>query len=387
MSYKQKFALSVCGLVAFSGVFAIRAASAWREVRDVNSAVLQVNDWVTLASDPEPGRTTRVILKLSGKRYVAYMSGVSARRIATAMAGESVHLKATVLPGAPRYLAVRHVVGVMENVEIREMIGTGSALTRSTNKIRRTISDGARSMSSEHKALFTGLVIGDDRFQSPQIVEDFRASGISHLTAVSGQNVAFLLAAAMPILSRLSPRRRFVVTVSLIAWFVLLTRAEPSVLRAAGMSVIGAYGFMSGRHWSSLRILAMAAGVFLLIDPLLAWSVGWWLSVSASAGIGATAIPISRRIPGPRQLSELLGATLAAQIATMPISLYVFGRFAPLGIFANLLTVPVAGLVMLVGVPLGLISGVAPDHIATLLIKPVELGVWWIATVASWFSV
>src|SRR5215217_2344162 len=88
-----------------------------------------------------------------------------------------------------------------------------------------------------------------------------------------GQNVLLLLAAAGPLLRRLRPVARWMATVGLIGWFVLLTRAEPSVLRAGVMAALAATAFVLGRQAEPLRLLALAVIVLLLIDPLLTWSV------------------------------------------------------------------------------------------------------------------
>ena len=92
------------------------------------------------------------------------------------------------------------------------------------------------SMPPADAALARGLVIGDDRDEPPAMIERFRRSGLSHLTAVSGENVAFVLAAAGPLLRRLRPSSRWAATLALIGWFVALTRFEPSVLRAGVMA-------------------------------------------------------------------------------------------------------------------------------------------------------
>ena len=76
-----------------------------------------------------------------------------------------------------------------------------------SNRVRELVERGASALPSDHAALARGLVIGDDRDQPPEMVERFRASGLSHLMAVSGQNVAFVIAAAGPVLRR-APRSR-----------------------------------------------------------------------------------------------------------------------------------------------------------------------------------
>ena len=114
---------------------------------------------------------------------------------------------------------------------------------------------------------------------------------------------------------------------------------------------------------------------------LLVWSVGWWLSVGATAGIALLAAPIAARLPGPRALAEALAVTIAAQIGVAPVSVSVFGGVPLASIPANLLAVPVAGPLMVWGLPAGVLAGVAPA-LAPVLHLPTRLAVRWIAVVA-----
>ena len=196
-----------------------------------------------------------------------------------------------------------------------------------------------------------GLVVGDDQDQPPAMVERFRASGLAHLTAVSGQNVAFVLAAAGPLLRRSRPLSRWMLTLGLIGWFVLLTRAEPSVMRAGTMAALSATAFLLGRQREPVRLLALAVAGLLLLDPLLAWSVGFWLSVGATAGVTAIGPWLAPRLGALGPLALPVAVTVGAQLGVALPSLLVFGRLSLVGTVANLVAVPVAGLVMLYGLP------------------------------------
>ena len=110
----------------------------------------------------------------------------------------------------------------------------------------------------------------------------------------------FCCCVAGPGLQRLGLRGRWLGTLALIAWFALLTRFEPSVLRASVMAGLAATSVFLARPASSVRLLALAVTGLLLLDPLLVWSVGWWLSVGATAGIVVLAGPLAAALPGPR---------------------------------------------------------------------------------------
>ena len=287
---------------------------------------------------------------------------------------------------AARRAAVRHVVAALELHSVGDW-SNGDPLDRASNRVRRVFADGAAELLAPDDSLFAGLVIGDDRNEPPAVIEQFRAAGLSHLTAVSGQNVAYVLAAAAPLLRRLRPFSRWAMTVALIGWFVVLTRFEPSVLRAGVMAGIAATGFLLGREKPPARVLALAVGVLVLVDPLLVWSVGFWLSVGATAGVALLSTRLAALVPGPDWIALPAGVTLAAQAGVAPVSLLVFGSLPLVSLPTNLLAVPVAGLVMLYGLPSGLAAGVlhggALGALATGIQTPSALGTRWVATVAA----
>ena len=266
-------------------------------------------------------------------------------------------------PTAPSGAAARvsweHVVGAFRY----DVLGDrreGRPLAVASNRVRDLIERGSSSMPSADAALARGLIIGDDRDEPPAMIDRFRRSGLSHLTAVSGQNVAFVLAAAGPLLRRARTGVRLAATLALIGWFVVLTRAEPSVLRAGAMAGLSAVGFALGRQREPPRLLAVAVIGLLLVDPLLR-PLGRLLAVGRRDGGGDGPRPAAR--PTARALGPLavpLGVTLGAQLGVALPSLLVFGRLPLVGTLANLLAVPVAGFVMLYGLPAALLAGAVP---------------------------
>jgi competence protein ComEC len=209
----------------------------------------------------------------------------------------------------------------------------------------------------------------------------FRRTGLSHLTAVSGQNVALVLAAASPLLRRLTGRPRVGVTLILIAWFVVITRLEPSIIRAGVMAALAVIARATGREGSPVRLLALAVCMLLIIDPLLAQSVGFQLSVGATAGVAALANRLGERLSALGPLALPVGVTLGAQIGVLVPSALVFGRLPLVGLIANVLAVPIAGLVMLLGLPIAIIAAPAPP-LGSILMLPMRLGVRWVDTIA-----
>jgi competence protein ComEC len=312
-----------------------------------------------------------VVLKFRGVRYQVNAYGPPAWRLRERLAGEMVRFTGECgdLTGRfARTQRIAHVVGRINVATIAEEFGEGSAAVRMANRMRRAMVRGVDAMPHDMRALFTGLVIGDDRDQPREMIQQFRASGLSHLTAVSGQNVAYLLAVLSPLLLRLRRGARWTATMAILMWFVLLTRAEPSVLRAAFMAGVVATNAAIGRKQNARVVLALTVIALLIIDPLLAWSVGFALSVGATAGLAWFSARLGKLVGG----RGVAAATLAAQLGTAPVSLAVFGTVPVVSLLANPLALGVAGAVMMFGLPVALLAGVTPA-----LVTPIS----WVLTV------
>lgn len=339
----------------------------------------------TLVGDPgDFDGAVRVDLRIGRRRVEAWARGGAAGRLRDRLAGERVSVAGRlepVPPAARDRLARRHV-GARLTVDEVGSWAFGSPVTRLANGVRRTLLAGVASLPDDRRALFAGFVLGDDREQSVEDVDDFRASGLTHLLVVSGQNVAFVLALAAPLLGRLSLGGRLAAAVVVLVLFGFVTRWEPSVLRAEAMSGVALVASTLGRPVSGLRLLALAVTGVLLVDPLLVRSVSFLLSAGACAGIALFARPLSNALPGPRPLASALAVTLAAQLGVAPVLVPVFGGLPVAAVPANLLAVPAAGPVMMWGMAAGLPAGVVGGTVARFVHVPTELLVAWVAGVA-----
>jgi len=249
-----------------------------------------------------------------------------------------------------------------------------------------------RAMPAREAELARGFVLGADEGIDARTKEDFRRSGLSHLLAVSGENVTLLALLAMPLLGALGIglRERLVWLVGLIVVYVPLAGAGPSIQRAAVMGVAGLIATLGGRRASRLYALALAFAVTLLVDPGVAADIGWQLSFAAVLGILLLAAPLraalsARLGPGAwrRALAEGIAVTIAATLATAPLIAFHFETLSTTTLVANVAAMPAvapamwlgmvaAAAAQVPGLPLGVINGVDALLLA------------YIAQVAAW---
>ncbi len=341
--------------------------------------------WVTLADDPRPlGQVGLGFTAIThGRRVDVTAHGSAAAQLRQVLAGERLWIRGDLRPVREfdSWSKWRHVVG---RLTVDEVVGVAEAapVSRFVNSIRRTLVAGADELPVADRALFLGMVIGDDRGQFPVTADDFRAAGLGHLLVVSGQNVAFILALVAPAVARFRPGPRLMVLLALLSAFALLTRFEPSVLRAVVMAGVSVGGSSLDVEIDGRKALALAVAALLVIDPFLVHVIGFQLSVSATAGIVWMSAPIAERLRGPRIFRVALATTASAQLAVSPVLITAFGPMPLASLPANVLAEPVAGPVMMWGSTGGMVAGVLGGRAAWVIHLPTRALLWWIQNVA-----
>lgn len=343
-----------------------------------------VEGWVTLLDDPRPLGTNgvRVTVRHGDARLEARAYGRVAARLDDALAGERVHITGTARPAAGDWHRWRHVAATLTVHSVGDRAGA-APVAAFANRVRRLLESGARSLSHDSRAMFSGMVYGDDRDQSPRLSDDFRAAGLGHLLVVSGQNVAFVLALASPLLARARPGVRLVALMALLGVFALLTRFEPSVLRAVAMAGTAVTSAALGSPETGRRTLAWAVAAVLLVDPFLVRVLAFQLSVCATCGLLWITPALAERLPGPGPLRLAVATTAGAQLAVMPLLVAVFGTVPLASLPANVVAGPASGPVMMWGLTGGLGAGLAGGAAAWLVHRPTAALLWWVRTVAE----
>jgi competence protein ComEC len=249
-----------------------------------------------------------------------------------------------------------------------------------------------RGAPKREAALARGFVLGEDEPIDPVTTEDFRRSGLSHLLAVSGQNVALLALLAMPLLAALGMplRSRLIWVLGLIAVYVPLAGAGPSIQRAGVMGALSVLATLAGRRASRFYALLVAAVVMLALEPGVAADVGWQLSFAAVLGILLLAAPlraaIERRIGAGgwrRALADGAALTIAAGLATAPLIAFHFEGISTTSLLANLLALPAVAPALWLGM-LAAAAGQVPGFPLEPLNAIDSLLLAYIAQVAAW---
>jgi ComEC/Rec2-related protein len=338
-----------------------------------------------LVTDPKPtdGRWV-VLVDLDGDRLFASAQQSAGAELAGASAGDWIIASGTVRGSRPRtaWALSRRVVGNVQLTHIRVARTTGG-LMGAANTVRNHIVGGATSLSAERRALFTGLVYGDDRRQTAIAADNFRAAGLGHLLAVSGQNVLFVLVLATPIISRFrSMGIRLLATLGVLTFFGFMTRFEPSVTRALVMAGVATVGSLRGEPAAALRTLPLAVVGLLVVNPLLGLSLAFQLSVAATAGLVLITPRLAALFLRDDWVIRALSATGGAQLAVAPLLLVTFGTMSPIAIPANVLAAPAAAFVMMWGLTAGVVAGFGPAWLANVLHLPTRAAIWWIDTIA-----
>ncbi|MEU6035388.1 ComEC/Rec2 family competence protein [Actinomadura sp. NPDC047616] len=265
------------------------------------------------------------------------------------------------------------------------VLSPASTVQRAAEHVRARLRLAVARLPPDQRGVLPGMVVGDTSRLDPRLAEDFRTAGLTHLLVVSGANLAIVIGAVLGLcrLAGLGRRRAPFIAALAVPVFVVVARPEPSVLRATVMGLIGLLAMFTGRRRQGLPALCAAVLLLVLIDPTLARSYGFALSVLATAGLLVLAPPwrerLRRRVPGP--LADALAVAAAAQIAVAPVLVMLSGEVGVVAVLANLLAAPAVPPATLLGAAATLIALVWPEA-AQVVVWPAGLAVGWIVWVA-----
>ena len=281
--------------------------------------------------------------------------------------GEIVAVAGTVAP-LGRFDAHQRRRGASAAVDVTSMRPTGErrgGLAGLVDAARRRAEAGlARGLPEDEAALLRGMVLGQDERLADDVRDAFERSGLAHVLAVSGQNVmllATLVLAAGAVLG-LPLRTRLMVALALVAFYVPLTGAGPSIQRAGVMGAAGLIAALAGRPAHRWYALGLAAAITLALNPRAAGEPGWQLSFAAVVAVlglvpGLRGV-LARRMPGP--VADVAAMTVAATLGTAPLMALHFEQVSLAALPANLLAAAAIAPVMWLGMLAAAAAQIAP---------------------------
>jgi len=376
------------------GLLAWGTIPEWAQERAVVRADLSIAS-VTSASggDVVVVRATLTAAAARGSHQTArlpvlvFVTGDGRQAWAALAPGQSVTLSARLEPPqrADAAAAIVHPLG--DPTVTAEATGWRVAVEH----VRAALRQAVAGAGAERAALLPALVVGDTSTMPASLTDDFKTTGLTHLTAVSGANLTILLAFLLSLARAVGVRGRALnlVAVAGVVGFVALCHSEPSVLRAAAMGLVGlaALGH-SARPGAGLRQLAVAVIGLLWIDPWLARSFGFALSALACAGIlwwgRRWTDALARWLP--RWLAEAVAVPLAAQLATQPLVSYLSGAVSVSGLLANALAAPCVAPATVAGIVTAVVAtcyaglGSLVGSLSCWLVEPILQIAHWAAS-------
>jgi competence protein ComEC len=380
----------VCGAASTAARVAARDA---QPLRDLSRAHASVELEMTVTDDPR---------LVPGSRSYA----VPAALRSVQMGGRSVRVEARVLvlatdpgwrvllPGTPVSAIGRLGVprggdlsAAVVSVSGAPLAGRAPWSQRAAGALRSGLRRACAGLPEGPRGLLPGLVDGDTGGLDPAIADEFRATGMTHLVAVSGANLAIVggLVLAVARWCRAGPRLCALLCGISIASFVILARPTPSVLRAAAMGGLGLLALALGRSRSAVPALCAAVALLVLGDPGLANDAGFALSVFATGGLLLIAPgwrDALRRRRVPAGLAEALAVPAAAQVACAPVIAGLSGTVSLVAVPANLVAEPAVAPATVLGVLAAVLSVPWPGAAAFVA----WLGSWparWLLVVAG----
>lgn len=252
--------------------------------------------------------------------------------------------------------------------------------------------------------ILPGMVLGDVSMQDSILRNQFAVTGLSHLSAVSGSNVAVVTGAALVLATACRAGRltRLLVAAGALVAFVVLVGPEPSVLRAAIMGSVGLVAVASARWTDIIASLSAAIIVLMVLSPGMAISYAFVLSVAATAGI-VVVLPwwskaVLARMPlipwlpvheRPTQLQAMMVrmvlVAIAADLVTIPIIVHMTGKVSLVAVICNLAVTAVVPVITVLGLVAALLAAIYPPVtmlLAKIIVAPAVPCAAWVLQVA-----
>jgi len=295
-----------------------------------------------------------------------------------------------------QYLARKNIYSIMFSPEIEQIkaqnkpkasVWIYKMILKWKSKMRLGLE---QNFPSSQKSLLGAMLLGDKAGLTDKLKNTLNKAGIRHLTAISGMHITIIVNLLMLLFLGLGLWRKqaFWLTMIFILFFVIMTGLQASTIRASIMGFLFLLGQHFGRLGDSVRAIVLGAAIMLAFNPFLLSDVGFQLSFLAVLGINYL-FPIFsrlfRKIPNVFQFKSILAMSLSAQIFTLPILIYSFGRISLVAPLTNILVLPLLPFIIVLGF-LSALFGIFSHFLALIFVFPCWLLLSYLLKVAHILS-
>lgn len=278
----------------------------------------------------------------------------------------------TLSPGYADFVISQNAVGSARASSLTYISPAPKIFSRIAIAQRESVDRIQTYIPGDAGALATGIVTGDESALNDQTKADFRATGTTHITAVSGQNVSLILGFLSLWYAPRSPGGRvwFHTLLIVVVWsYAAFVGLEPPALRAAIFASLVVLGRHVGRRPDPMTILCLTLGIMALVDPWVVRSVGYWLSALASIAL-CLSLPMTLDHRKEHALVQIVRSPVLASLATMPLVMMTFGSWSPMSIVANMVLGPIMSVAFPVCYAFAAITFIAPYLTPVAAIPP-----------------
>lgn len=281
------------------------------------------------------------------------------------------------------YLFRYGILFTMDGANVEVLEPAGFSLRGALYAFKSVVQERINRLYFEPEAsLVSGLLLGSRKGMSEELTADFQAVGLTHIVAVSGYNISLVIACIFALFSFLPMKRRVVLSVVMVALFVLFVGASAAAVRAGIMGSLGMWALYTGRRSQAFFVLLWSAVAMTLWNPaILPYDIGFQLSFASTLGLLVFSPMLEKVFPlGKGFLREALLLTLSAQLATFPFIVFYFGRLSLISPVANLVVAPLLPFSMLFS-GLSLVGGMPFAVVASVFLKGIIFSTRWLAKV------
>lgn len=240
----------------------------------------------------------------------------------------------------------------------------------------------ARLFPKNEMGLIIGMMIGETKDISEDVLENFKTTGITHLIAVSGSNVVYVVVLVQFLFKKFFGKRAtYFISIFFLILFILISGASASVCRATLMIILSICADIFFLKSDTFSNILTSAFILILLNPLVIYDVGFILSFGGTLGIVLLSKDFTKFFKKLGKLNETLSVTCSAQLILAPIMMYYFNTFSILSIVTNIIVVPISGSITILGFAVFIIS-----KISFPIAKLIANSLYVLATFTIWVA-